>query len=168
MRDPITMPQERIDYLRGELEAERISMGELIEIQGEFEKIPEKDLPEPAENAMASDMLDEIEARSVDTAKRLIVEVDLALSAAVNYKAPPLIITKKGNVKCPWCRVKVSEGEIINLDAAIRWNRGHFEADEDGGTLSISEGERNFDTFGYMTECCMALVSLPEGVDESW
>jgi hypothetical protein len=142
MRDPITMPQERIDYLRGELEAERISMGELIEIQGEFEKIPEKDLPEPAENAMASDMLDEIEARSVDTAKRLIVEVDLA--------------------------VKVSEGEIINLDAAIRWNRGHFEADEDGGTLSISEGERNFDTFGYMTECCMALVSLPEGVDESW
>jgi hypothetical protein len=57
------MDAARIAYLRGELEAERISMDELIEIQGEFEKIDPATLPEPAENAMASDMLDEIEAR---------------------------------------------------------------------------------------------------------
>ena len=57
------MDAARIAELRAELEAERISMGELIEIQGEFEKIDPTTLPEPAENAMASDMLDEIEAR---------------------------------------------------------------------------------------------------------
>jgi len=44
------MDAARIAELRIELEAERISIGELIEIQGEFEKMP-------------SDMLDEIEAR---------------------------------------------------------------------------------------------------------
>jgi hypothetical protein len=168
MRDVITMSQERIDYLRGELEAERISTGELIEIQGEFEKIPESDLPEPAENAMASDMLDEIEARTVDTAQRLIHEVDVALSAALNYAAPPLIITKKGNAKCPWCRQRLGEDEIINLDCSIRWNRGGFEQDERGGNVHFSDGDTEHHTFGYMTECCMALVSLPEGVDESW
>jgi hypothetical protein len=57
------MDAARIAELRIELEAERISIGELIEIQGEFEKIDPATLPEPAENAMPSDMLDEIEAR---------------------------------------------------------------------------------------------------------
>jgi hypothetical protein len=57
------MDAARIAELRVELEAERISIGELIEIQGEFEKIDPATLPEPAENAMTSDMLDEIEAR---------------------------------------------------------------------------------------------------------
>jgi len=37
---------ERLDYLRGEIEAERISMGELIELQGYGEErvIPEGDI----------------------------------------------------------------------------------------------------------------------------
>lgn len=60
---PITMTQDRLDYLRVESEAERLSWGEIAEIQGEFEKIDPATLPEPAENAGAGDMLDEIEAR---------------------------------------------------------------------------------------------------------
>jgi len=57
------MTKERVAELRHELEMERISMGELIEIQGEFETIDPDTLPEPAENAMAGDMLNEIESR---------------------------------------------------------------------------------------------------------
>lgn len=59
------MDTTRIEYLRGELEAERISYGELLEIQSAFETIDHATLPEPAENATAADMLDEIEARAL-------------------------------------------------------------------------------------------------------
>ena len=57
------MPQERIDYLRRELEAERLSYEECAEIEQAFNKIPDEELPEPRENAMGSDMLDELEQR---------------------------------------------------------------------------------------------------------
>lgn len=54
----------RIKYLRAELEAERISYGELAEIEGEFAKIDPATLRDHPENATASDMLDELEARA--------------------------------------------------------------------------------------------------------
>lgn len=60
------MTQERLNYLRDELRKERISTGELIEIEEEFRKIPDKELPEPRANAMASDMLNELESRIGD------------------------------------------------------------------------------------------------------
>lgn len=34
MRGTMTPEQERLDYLRGEIEAERISMGEIAELEG--------------------------------------------------------------------------------------------------------------------------------------
>ena len=55
------MDQERINYLRQELNAETISMGELLEIQEAFEELDPALLREPAEHALAGDMLDEIE-----------------------------------------------------------------------------------------------------------
>jgi hypothetical protein len=57
------MTKERLQYLRQELEAERIDLVELAEIDEEFSKIPDSELRDLRENAMASDMLDEIEAR---------------------------------------------------------------------------------------------------------
>lgn len=57
------MTQERINQLREELENESISYSELIEIEEAFRQIPDKDLPEPRENAMAVDMLNELEQR---------------------------------------------------------------------------------------------------------
>ena len=53
----------RIKSLREALEAEDISYGELAEINDAFLLIPEEELPEPRENAMASDQLDELEQR---------------------------------------------------------------------------------------------------------
>jgi len=52
----------RLAYLRGELEAEQISMGELAEIESAFENVPDALLRDRRENATASDMLDELEA----------------------------------------------------------------------------------------------------------
>lgn len=61
--EPITMTRERLDYLRTELEAERLSWGEVAEVQVEFEKIDPRTLPDLPENATTADMLDEIEVR---------------------------------------------------------------------------------------------------------
>lgn len=55
------MTQERIDYLRRELEEERISLLELSEIEEEFALIPDSWLSDERENALAGDMLNEIE-----------------------------------------------------------------------------------------------------------
>lgn len=57
------MTPERIAELRAALDAESISYGELMEIDEAFEQIDPSTLPEPAENAMAEDRLDEIEMR---------------------------------------------------------------------------------------------------------
>lgn len=54
---------EQIAYWRAENEAERLSWGELADIQGAFAEIDPSTLPEPAENAGIDDMLDELEAR---------------------------------------------------------------------------------------------------------
>jgi hypothetical protein len=58
------MTPERIKELRTELRAERISYGELAEIESAFDSIPDAELPEPRENATAEDMLDELEVRN--------------------------------------------------------------------------------------------------------
>lgn len=51
----------RSKYLRGELEAESISLSELAEIEEAFAAIPDENLRDLRENAMAEDMLDEID-----------------------------------------------------------------------------------------------------------
>lgn len=58
------MELSRIRELRTELDAERISYGELAEIEEAFATIDPSTLPEPAENATAGDMLDELESRA--------------------------------------------------------------------------------------------------------
>lgn len=57
------MDISRMMYLRGELEAEMIDLEELSEIEVAFSEIPDDELPEARENAMASDMLDVLETR---------------------------------------------------------------------------------------------------------
>ncbi len=55
------MKLARIKELRAELEAERIGLSELGEIYEAFAKIPDSELRDLRENAMADDMLDELE-----------------------------------------------------------------------------------------------------------
>lgn len=57
------MDLSRINYLRESLEEEVIDLEELSEIETAFAEIPDNELPEPRENAMAIDMLNELEAR---------------------------------------------------------------------------------------------------------
>jgi hypothetical protein len=54
----------RIRELRAELDAERIDLVELAEIEEAFAKIPDSQLRDLRENAMAGDMLDELEAHT--------------------------------------------------------------------------------------------------------
>ena len=54
------MENARINYLRAELEEERISYGEIIEIESEAERLGIE-----TDGVMAGDLLDEIEKKSV-------------------------------------------------------------------------------------------------------
>lgn len=56
------MTLQRIKYLRQELENETIDLLELSEIEEAFRQIPDEELPEARENAMANDMLNELES----------------------------------------------------------------------------------------------------------
>lgn len=57
------MNRQRLTELRALVEAEEMSWGDAIDLQAAFEAIDPATLPEPAENAGWSDMLDELEAR---------------------------------------------------------------------------------------------------------
>ena len=61
----------RLHYLRGELEAEEISLEEVSEIEAAFAEVPDVELTDLRENAMASDMLDVLEGR-VSTVEKTI------------------------------------------------------------------------------------------------
>lgn len=67
------MEISRINYLREDVQDESISQDGLLEIQAEFDQIPQSELREARENAMASDMLDELEER-VPPLERFIYE----------------------------------------------------------------------------------------------
>lgn len=58
----MSITRDRLAYLRGELEAECIDLVELAEIESAFDQLPDAVLRDRRENAMASDMLDELEA----------------------------------------------------------------------------------------------------------
>lgn len=55
------MNLQRLHELRVELEEERLSYGEIAEIETAFTEVPDHALRDLRDNAMASDMLDEIE-----------------------------------------------------------------------------------------------------------
>lgn len=57
-----TMKLSRINELRIELDNERIDLMELSEIEAAFAELPDESLRDLRENAMAGDMLDELEA----------------------------------------------------------------------------------------------------------
>ena len=61
----------RLHYLRGELEAEEISLEEISEIEAAFAEVPDVELTDLRENAMASDMLNELENRITTVEKTI-------------------------------------------------------------------------------------------------
>ena len=78
----MSLTRERLAELRALVEDESMSWGDVADLQGAFEEIPEDELPEPAENAMHSDMLDELEARLPTTDRTAWVCVDCSAAVA--------------------------------------------------------------------------------------
>lgn len=62
-----------IAAMRAKVEAENMAWGDVAELQSAFEEIDPDTLPEPAENAGWSDMLDELEARLPGTHEFTVV-----------------------------------------------------------------------------------------------
>lgn len=69
------MTADRLRYLRQESNAERLDFVEIAEIEAAFDKLPDEKLRDLRENAMVTDMLDEIEAN--------IDELDLLAVCAI-------------------------------------------------------------------------------------
>ena len=65
------MDISRIKYLRQELEDEVIDTVEIAEIEAAFAEIPDEELRDLRENALAGDMLDELEARVTPVEKAI-------------------------------------------------------------------------------------------------
>lgn len=78
----MSLTRERLAELRALVEDESMSWGDVADLQGAFEEIPQDELPEPAENAMFSDMLDELEARLPTTDRTAWVCVDCSAAVA--------------------------------------------------------------------------------------
>ena len=78
----MSLTRERLAELRALVEDESMSWGDCADLQGAFEEIPQDELPEPAENAMFSDMLDELEARLPTTDRTAWVCIDCAAAVA--------------------------------------------------------------------------------------
>lgn len=66
------MKTSRIKELRKELEAERIDLSELSEIETAFAELPDEFLRDERENAMAADQLNELERWNENTIHRAI------------------------------------------------------------------------------------------------
>lgn len=78
----MSLTRERLAELRALVEDESMSWGDCADLEGAFEEIPEDELPEPAENAMHSDMLDELEARLPTTDRTAWVCIDCSAAVA--------------------------------------------------------------------------------------
>jgi hypothetical protein len=72
-----TIDRDAFDSLREALDSESISLGELILIESVFDTIPDDKLRDQRENAMAGDMLDEIEANGLVLDEPEVVDIGL-------------------------------------------------------------------------------------------
>ena len=115
-------------------------------------------------------------------AKARYALVDAVIAHLTLSAFPQPVLTQVGTFEdpewvlaCPWCKAHMpQEDGIIEVDCAIRWNYGTYEADAvrsaggRGGTVSISQGDGNYDTMVYLAACCETPIDLPEGWESAW
>lgn len=117
-------------------------------------------------------------------AKARYALVDAVIAQLTLSAFPQPVLTQVGTFEdpewvlvCPWCGKHMPwDDGIIEVDAAVRWNYGTYEADAErspkdhdgGGTVRIREGEKNFDTITLLAACCETPIDLPEGWESAW
>jgi hypothetical protein len=116
-------------------------------------------------------------------AKARYALVDATIAQLTLSAFPQPVLTQVGTFEdpewvlvCPWCKAHMpQEDGIIEVDAAVRWNYGTYEADAErtpnhdgGGGIAIKGGEKTFDTLTYLAACCETPIDLPEGWEPSW
>lgn len=134
---------ERIAYLRAENDAERLSWGEVIEVQSAFEQIDPSTLPEPAENAGIGDMLDELEARLPSVSNYLTIEAAKAgIDKAVAERGEDYVYTdifdQCAYVSTEWDEDGLDEGDAKCIVGCVFKSAG-FDLTPLGETTDESE-----------------------------
>lgn len=105
------MKLARIKELRAALDAESISYGELAEIDDAFAEIDPATLNDLPENAMASDMLDELEARAFVPNVLNATTAILGIEAAVAERGADYVYTEHFEQ----CEYRVTEHDESGL-----------------------------------------------------
>ena len=85
-----------------------------------------------------------------------------AIKAVQTAEKPDAIVTKKGNLRCPHCKVT---NRIQERVYDIRVNEGEYNGD---GTLMIYQGDDEYETMCYECDACGGLVSMPDDVTVDW
>ncbi|HQW88357.1 MAG TPA: hypothetical protein PK478_00815 [Nitrospira sp.] len=107
-------------------------------------------------------------------AKARYALVDATIAQLTLSTFPQPVLTEVGTFEdpewvlvCPWCKTHMSQEDgIIEVDAAIRWNRGTYYPDDRG--VAIHQGDGNYDTMVYLAACCETPIDLPDGWETSW
>jgi hypothetical protein len=103
------------------------------------------------------------EPPAIPDGKDLVRAMKDAIAAVAAFKAPKMLLTKKGHLVCPHCGTRDS---VQERDYDMRINEGEYEPD--GFELTISQGDDEYETLCYECSACTGLVSLPEPVTTDW
>lgn len=77
-----------------------------------------------------------------------------------------LVVLDKDLV-CPTCNEAVAE--LVEHDIALRANPAEVFQLEGGGIgVSVSQGQKEFETLRWETTCCSTVVTIPAVVDVVW
>lgn len=109
-----------------------------------------------------------------DEAKARYALVDATIAQLTLSAFPQPVLTRVGTFEdpeqvlvCPWCKTHMpQENGIIEVDAAIRWNKGTYYPEDRG--VAIHQGDGNYDTMAFLAACCETPIDLPDGWETSW
>lgn len=81
--------------------------------------------------------------------------------------ARDLRVTKKGNVRCPYCDAK--NPEIVELEwSGYGENTGEITKWDDGPSIGVSQTDVDRHTLAWACGACRMIVNVPGEIDVSW
>ena len=94
----------------------------------------------------------------------LVAQLDELIGNIVNEPWPEMQITRKGYLRCPYCRAK---NGVRELDYGRRDNDADVELGANP-SVYVSQGERDFHTLAFQCTACEGLVRIPAEADVEW
>lgn len=95
----------------------------------------------------------------------LIAAIEAAIAAVEGKSWPEVEVTRKGHLRCPYCRAK---DRFVEQDYGRRENDCEVEVRESGTYVYVAQGDQDFHTLAFQCTACTGLVSFPGEVEVDW